>query len=105
MTNDAPGREQLWLDAERAREKTEDERQVGEQGRRVSEVRRLEDESARGAAEHLRRLAEASRVLHEEHREAVEQLRQEREAFGNSCRILQKSGEWKSMKMLINAMI
>ena len=48
MTNDTPGREQLWLDAERAREKTEDERQVGEQGRRVSEVRRLQDESARG---------------------------------------------------------
>ena len=71
MTNDTPGREEPWLDAERAREKTEDERQVGEQGRRLSEVRRLEDESARGAAERLRRLAEASRVLQEEHREAT----------------------------------
>ena len=46
MANDTPGRREPWLDAERAREKTEGERQVGEQGRRVSEVRRLQDEFA-----------------------------------------------------------
>jgi len=93
MTNDTTGREQPWLDAERAREKTEGERQLGEQGRRVSEERRLEDESARGDAEQLRRLAEASRVRQEEHRGLLEQVRQEREAFRDAAEEARRAAE------------
>ena len=55
MANDKIGREQLRLEAQKTRDKTESEGRVDEKDRRVTEESRVLDEAARGEAEQLMR--------------------------------------------------
>jgi len=55
MANDKIGREQLRLEAQKTRDKTESEGRVDEKDRRLTEESRVLDEAARGEAEQLMR--------------------------------------------------